>query len=111
MKLLLTLVAAAILAVASISGTASAKGALTINPTTVARGGSFTLAGCGYPVPTAISFNVEGPGVDYFTAGEPLTSTDGCFSETWLAWWEQPRHVLDQHRTSVTRRDPSGRSL
>jgi hypothetical protein len=87
MKLLVALVVVAILAVSLVSGTASAKGSLNITPGTVARGASLTLDGCGYPAPTSISFHVEGPGVNYFTAGEPLTSLDGCFSETWVAWW------------------------
>ena len=27
--------------------------------------------------------------VDYFTAGEPLTAANGCFSQAWTAWWAE----------------------
>ncbi len=88
-KVLLALIAAGLLAFSSV-GTMTAAGAtLTVTPDPVPLGGTFTLAGCGYPTPTSISFEVVGPGVHYFTAGEPLTSPDGCFSEGWTAWWSQ----------------------
>lgn len=74
--------------VATVSDVTEAKGSLTITPTPVVLGTTFTIAGCGYPVPTSLSFHVEGPGIDYFTAGEPLAAdSGGCFSDAWLAWW------------------------
>lgn len=81
---------AALLAVVTAGAVHAAGGTLTATPSSVALGGSFTLAGCGYPVPTSISFEVTGPrksGIHYFTAGEPLTDPSGCFSEGWTAWW------------------------
>ena len=85
MKRLLVLLAAGLVAVSA--GQAGGRSSLVIDPTTVARGSSFTLSGCGYTTPTSISFHVVGPDVDYFTAGEPLTATSGCFSQSWTAWW------------------------
>ena len=67
---------------------AAAAGTVTVNPDPVTLGSTFVLSGCGYTAPGSISFEVVGPkksGIDYFTAGEPLT--DSCFSETWTAWW------------------------
>jgi hypothetical protein len=89
MRRLAAALAMAGLLAASSAGLASAgKGTLTIDPSPVARGETFTLTGCGYPVPTSLSFHVVGPNVDYFTAGEPLAAdSGGCFSDTWLAWW------------------------
>lgn len=84
-RLLLTGLAAGLVAISA--GQAAGKGGLAIDPTTVPRGSIFTLSGCGYPAPTSISFHVVGPDVDYFTAGEPLTATSGCFSQSWTAWW------------------------
>ena len=85
-RVLLPLLAAGLVAVSA--GHAGGKGGLAIDPATVTRGSTFTLSGCGYPTPTSISFHVEGPVVNYFTAGEPLTG-DGCFSQTWTAWWAE----------------------
>jgi hypothetical protein len=59
----------------------------------VTLGSTFTLSGCGYPTPTSLSFEVNGPrksGIHYFTAGEPLTDPSGCFTDEWLAWWGVP---------------------
>jgi hypothetical protein len=88
---LLAAVGTAVLLVSLTAGLVDAgAGTLTIDPTTVARGATLTISGCGYPVPTSISFHVVGPSVDYFTAGEPLDATSGgCFSETWTAWWSK----------------------
>jgi hypothetical protein len=88
-------VAAAVIAVATMStaagGVAQAKGSLTISPTPVVLGSTFTLAGCGYPTPTSLSFEVVGPDVKYFTSGEPLgADSGGCFSDQWTAWWSTP---------------------
>jgi hypothetical protein len=83
------LVLLAVAAVVASTGQAAGKGGLAIDPTTVARGATFELSGCGYPTPTSLSFHVVGPVVDYFTAGEPLTAADGCFSQTWTAWWSE----------------------
>src|SRR5258707_13691104 len=84
MRFLLAIVAAGLLASAS----ATAATGLTVTPSPVTRGDTFTLAGCGFPTtPTSISFKVDGPGELYFTAGEPLNSPTGCVSETWTAWW------------------------
>jgi hypothetical protein len=84
--LVAALFAAALVAAAS----ASAASSLTVNPSPVTRGTTFTLSGCGFPTtPTSISFRVSGPGQLYFTAGEPLNSPTGCMSEDWLAWWSQ----------------------
>ena len=88
MKLVIAMVAVTMLAVASFSGTAAAKGTLTVSPAPVVLGSPFTLAGDGYLAPTSIAFHVEGPGVDYFTASEPLASIS--FSQTWIAWWSNP---------------------
>jgi hypothetical protein len=80
------------LLVAALTGVASASAAtsLTVSPSPVTRGATFTLSGCGFPTtPTSISFKVDGPGELYFTAGEPLSSPTGCMSEEWLAWWPQ----------------------
>ena len=87
---LIALVATA--AIATIGGKAArAGGGGTLSVSSpVVLGQTFTLSGCGYPAPTSISFEVTGPrksGIDYFTAGEPLTDPGGCFSETWTAWW------------------------
>jgi hypothetical protein len=84
-RILLALVAAGVLAIGSAGVVAGGTASLTVTPTPVELGTDFTLAGCGYPAPTSISFHVVGPDIDYFTAGEPLTDT--CFSETWTAWW------------------------
>jgi hypothetical protein len=79
---------AGLLAMSSAGLVSAGKGTLTINPTRVVLGSEMTLAGCGYPTPTSLSFHVVGPGVDYFTAGEPLAADSaGCFDETWIAWW------------------------
>jgi hypothetical protein len=85
MRPLLIVLAAGVLALAAAGGSSAGKAGLTADPSIVARGSTFTLAGCGYQAPTSLSFKVVGPGVDYFTAGEPLTT--GCFSESWTAWW------------------------
>ena len=74
------------------SGGLAAGGGLTVDPGSVPSGGTFTLSGTGYTVPTSLSFEVTGPRkadpqIHYFTAGEPLTDPCGCFSETWTAWW------------------------
>jgi hypothetical protein len=83
---LVALLVAATVGVAS----ASAATSLTVNPSPVTRGTTFTLSGCGFPTtPTSISFKVVGPGQLYFTSGEPLSSPTGCMSENWLAWWPQ----------------------
>lgn len=82
----LAAVAAAALALAA---PAAAVGDLAVSPSSVQLGDSFTLSGCGYPVPTSISIEVSGPkksGIHYFTAGEPI-GADGCFSQSWTAWW------------------------
>ena len=82
----LSAVALAALAVSSAVG----KGTLTVDPDPVARGSTFTLVACGFPVPTSVSFEVNGPrksGIHYFTAGEPLTDESGCVSDEWTAWW------------------------
>ena len=71
------------------SARAAGGGTLSVS-SPVVLGQTFVLSGCGYPAPTSISFEVTGPrksGLDYFTAGEPLTDPSGCFSETWTAWW------------------------
>lgn len=80
-------VAAAALLVAS---AALAAGSITITSGQVVLGEQFTFEACGFPTPTSISFEVTGPrksGIHYFTAGEPLDSSDGCATETWTAWW------------------------
>jgi hypothetical protein len=79
-------------AVATAGGTvAKAAGGGTVSVSSpVVLGQTFVVSGCGYPAPTSLSFEVTGPrksGIDYFTAGEPLTDPGGCFSETWTAWW------------------------
>jgi len=81
-------VAVGMLSTATVTNVAEAKGGLTVTPASVVLGSTFTIAGCGYPAPTSLSFHVVGPNVDYFTAGEPL-ATD-CFSEQWQAWWSTP---------------------
>src|SRR5262245_20244052 len=87
-NLALVSLAAGMLAVAAV-GSALAVGTLEISPTPVVLGSTFTLHGCGYPVPSAISFEVSGPrksGIHYQTAGEPI-GADGCFTYEWTAWW------------------------
>jgi hypothetical protein len=89
---LVGVVAAAGIATFGGSARAAGGGSLTVS-SPVVLGQTFTLSGCGYPAPTSISFEVVGPrksGIDYFTAGEPLTDPGGCFSETWTAWWAVP---------------------
>src|SRR3954470_3650655 len=73
----------------------------------VVLGHTFTISGCGYPAPTSISFEVNGPrksGLHYFTAGEPLTDPAGCFSETWTAWWS----VTGDYQITSSYRDSRG---
>jgi len=75
------------------AGGLAAGGGLIATPNPVAQNGAFTLSGCGYTVPTSLSFEVTGPkkatpSIHYFTAGEPLgVDSGGCFSEQWTAWW------------------------
>lgn len=90
MRRLLVLLVVVIAACVPAGGLAA--GGLTLSPGTVARGGTFTVSGTGFTVPTSISFEVTGPKkadppIHYFTAGEPLADACGCFSETWTAWW------------------------
>jgi hypothetical protein len=89
MKLLIVGLSAAILAIASVGVAAGGKGTLTVDPTPVPQGSTFTLSGCGYPTPSSLTFRVVGPGTDYSTAGEPLPLADGCFSDEWTAWWSE----------------------
>jgi hypothetical protein len=71
-------------------GVALAKPTLTVTPDPVALDGTFTVAGCGYPEGSSISFEVTGPrksGIHYFTAASPV-AVGGCYGPTeWLAWW------------------------
>jgi len=90
-RLVVTALAAAVLAALPEGGLAAGGGNLSADPPTVQLGQTFTLSGCGYPVPTSISFEVSGPRkadppIHYFTAGEPI-GADGCFAEVWTAWW------------------------
>jgi hypothetical protein len=87
-------------------GLAGAGGSLTITPSTIPLTTTFTVSGCGYPVPTSVSFEVAGPkksGIDYFTAGEPI-GPDGCFSEQWTAWWS----VTGTYQITASYRDAKG---
>src|SRR4051812_7036678 len=90
-RLLLALVVAGLVVAAPVGGLAAGGGSLAVDPATVPPGSTFTLSGCGYPVPPSLSFEVPGPrksNIHYFTAGEPLgTDSGGCFSEQWTAWW------------------------
>jgi hypothetical protein len=90
-RLLLALVVAGLVVAAPVGSLAAGGGSLAIDPASVPLGSTFTLSGCGYPVPTSLSFEVSGPrksNIHYFTAGEPLaTDSGGCFSEQWTAWW------------------------
>jgi len=90
MRALTAIIVAAALA-GAVSATGLGVGSLSVSPSTVPLGSTFTVSGCGYPVPSAIVFEVVGPkkatpAIDYFTSGEPV-GPDGCFSETWIASW------------------------
>jgi hypothetical protein len=105
-SLLLAFVAAGIVLSLPAGGLAGAGGSLTVTPSTILLTTAFTVSGCGYPVPTSISFEVVGPkksGIDYFTAGEPI-GADGCFSEEWSAWWG----VTGVYRITSSYRDARG---
>jgi hypothetical protein len=109
MRVALTLVVAAVLAAVTASSQAAGGASLTITPTPVPLGSTFTLSGCGYPVPTSLSFEVVGPrkaatDIHYFTAGEPLTDPSGCFSEDWTAWWS----VTGDYQITSYYRVPTG---
>jgi hypothetical protein len=109
MRVALTLVVAAVLAAVTASSQAAGGASLTITPTPVPLGSTFTLSGCGYPVPTSLSFEVVGPrkaatDIHYFTAGEPLTDPSGCFSENWTAWWS----VTGEYQITSYYRDSHG---
>jgi len=88
LKLILFLgVATAVFALTPATGLA--VGTLTITPTPVTLGSTFTVAGDGYPAGSSLSFEVEGPrksGIHYFTSGQPIPEC-GCFSVEWTAWW------------------------
>ena len=89
MKLRLALAVAGALTAALLGGLSSRAGGgtLTVTPSPVVLGSTFTLAGCGYAGDT-VSFELTGPrksAIHYFTSGEPLA--DGCFSDQWTAWW------------------------
>ena len=92
-RVLLAFLVAGIVAAVPAGGLAAGGGTLVLSPATVTQYSTFTLSGCGYPVPTSLSFEVTGPrkaavDIHYFTAGEPLgTDSGGCFSEQWTAWW------------------------
>ena len=84
MRMLLAVLGAALV----LAPAAEAAGSLSVSPSPVALGSTFTLSGCGYAAPGSISFELVGPkksGIDYFTSAEPLTSS--CFDEQWTAWW------------------------
>jgi hypothetical protein len=111
MRKLAILIAAALLAAAFVStiwesALAAGGGTLSVS-SPVVLGQTFVISGCGYPAPTSISFEVNGPrksGLDYFTAGEPLTDPAGCFSETWTAWWS----VTGDYQITSMYRDTRG---
>ena len=89
-KFLLTLLIAGLAGLAPAGGLAIGGGSVTVSPDPVTLGSTFTLEACGLPVPTSVSFEVNGPRkadppIHYFTAGEP--STAPCFEDEWLAWW------------------------
>lgn len=89
--LIVTVAVGALAAALSAGSPAAGGGSLTVTPSTVPEGSTFQLHGCGYPVPSAIVFEVVGPkkaspAIDYFTSGEPI-GADGCFTEDWVAWW------------------------
>jgi hypothetical protein len=91
-RVLLALLVVGLVTAAPGGSLAAGGGSLAVSPTTVTQYSTFTLSGCGYPVPTSLSFEVNGPrkasiDIHYFTAGEPLTDPSGCFSEQWTAWW------------------------
>jgi hypothetical protein len=92
-RLLLTLAVVAAVAAIPAGGLAAGGGTLTATPNPVTQNATFTLSGCGYTVPTSISFEVTGPkkatpSIHYFTGAEPLgTDSGGCFSQEWTAWW------------------------
>ncbi len=74
---------------AVVVGSALGKATLTVDPDPVTLGASFTLAGCGYPDGSSISFEVTGPrksGIHYFTSASPVPA-GGCYSDDWVAWW------------------------
>ena len=105
------LIAAALLAAAfasTIWESALAAGGGTLSVSSpVVLGQTFVVSGCGYPAPTSISFEVNGPrksNLHYFTAGEPLTDPSGCFSETWTAWWS----VTGDYQITSSYRDARG---
>src|SRR4051812_110761 len=111
MRRLAMLLVAAVLAAAFVSTiweSARAAGGGTLSVSSpVVLGQTFTISGCGYPAPTSISFEVNGPrksGLRYFTAGEPLTDPAGCFSETWTAWWS----VTGDYQITSSYRDSRG---
>jgi hypothetical protein len=103
------LLVAALLATAlagSAIGTALAKPTLTVTPNPVALGGTFTVAGCGYPEGSSISFEVTGPrksNIHYFTAASPVPA-GGCYGADWLAWWS----VAGDYQLTSWYRDSKG---
>jgi hypothetical protein len=88
MKPMLIALAGAVLVLAASATQVGAKASLSVDPDPVTLGSTFTVSGCGYPAPTSITFKVVGPGVNYFTAAEPL-ATD-CYESEWTAWWSEP---------------------
>src|SRR4051794_29462221 len=91
-RLIFTVLVLGLVAGAPGGGLAAGGSTLTVDPTTVQLRQTFTIEGCGYPVPTTLTFEVTGPRkadtqIHSFTSADPLPSPDGCFSEQWTAWW------------------------